>query len=89
MKVLITEFHTQNLLLYFMFRVLNSINAEQEVLAEGHDHTLLSPLFLKVWWVLCVQRVSKAMISGVGYVVFAGAPFHNFSLSDVLGKTPT
>jgi hypothetical protein len=29
------------------------------------------------------------MISGVGYVVFAGAPFHNFSLSDVLGKTPT
>jgi hypothetical protein len=29
------------------------------------------------------------MISGVGYVVYAGAPFHNFSLSDVLGKTPT
>jgi hypothetical protein len=49
MKVQITEFHTQNLLLYFMFRVLNSINAEQEVLAEGHDDTLLSPLLLKVW----------------------------------------
>jgi hypothetical protein len=39
----------KNLLLYFMFRVLNSVNAEQEVLAEGHDHTLLSPLLLKVW----------------------------------------
>jgi len=49
MKVLITEFHSKNLLLYFMFRVLNSVNAEQEVLAEGHDHTLLSPLLLKVW----------------------------------------
>jgi hypothetical protein len=54
----------------FMFRVLNSINAEQEVLAEGHDHTLLSTLLLKVWLVLRVQRVSKAMIFWCGLCCF-------------------